>query len=111
MKTFEKWAEVDLKKRVKAAGGKVIKLGGNQENGLPDDLVIMPGMPALHFYVELKSLKKVPSKLQQVKIGELAKIGCNVGWGNTPYLLETFYCFIGLQNWQISENIKNKYAV
>ena len=109
MKTFEKWAEADLKKRVKAEKGKVIKLGGNQVNGLPDDLVIMPG--GKHFYVELKSLKKVPKPLQFIQMGELSKLGCNVFWGNTPDLLELFYIYIGLANWKVPDKIKDQYAV
>lgn len=109
MKTFEKWAEADLKKRVKAAVGKVIKLGGNQENGLPDDLVIMKG--GYHFYIELKSLGKTVNRLQDIQASQLYKLGCCIWEVNSASDLELFYLFIGLDNWEIKETIKDKYAV
>lgn len=72
---IEKDVETYLVLRAKALGGRTIKLIG--EEGLPDRLVLLPGVPA--FFCELKRPEGGRrSPIQKIVHEKLRKIGCHV---------------------------------
>jgi len=58
----ESMVEKRLVERVRRAGGKALKLGGVNDRGKPDRLVLLPGGQVL--FVELKAPGKKLTKLQ-----------------------------------------------
>lgn len=71
MNNSEKYLERKLVERVKAIGGMCIKIHNPYYRGLPDRLVILPDGGIV--WVELKTLGKKPTKLQQLAHEELRK--------------------------------------
>lgn len=71
MNNGEKYLERKLSERVKAIGGMCIKIHNPYYRGLPDRLVILPDGGIV--WVELKTLGKKPTKLQQLAHEELRK--------------------------------------
>ena len=71
MNNSEKYLERKLAERVKAIGGMCVKIHNPYYRGLPDRLVILPDGGIV--WVELKTLGKKPTKLQQLAHDELRK--------------------------------------
>lgn len=70
-KNNEKYLERKLVKAVEAIGGMCIKIHNPYYRGLPDRLVILPDGGTC--WVELKTLGKKPTKLQELAHAELRK--------------------------------------
>ena len=70
-KSSEKYLERKLVKAVEQVGGMCIKIHNPYYRGLPDRLVIMPDGSTV--WVELKTLGKKPTKLQELAHAELRK--------------------------------------
>lgn len=70
-KNNEKYLEKKLVKVVEQVGGMCIKIHNPYYRGLPDRLVILPDGGIV--WVELKTLGKKPTKLQQLAHEELRK--------------------------------------
>lgn len=70
-KNSEKYLERKLVKAVEQVGGMCIKIHNPYYRGLPDRLVIMPDGGTV--WVELKTLGKKPTKLQELAHAELRK--------------------------------------
>lgn len=70
----ESYLEKRFCRMVTLAGGKAYKFISPGNDGVPDRLVILPG--GRIGFVELKQNGKHPGKLQQVRIGELERLGC-----------------------------------
>lgn len=70
-KTLEKKLRVEIKKR----GGKAYKWVSPGCNGVPDRIVIVKG---LVYFVEMKDVKGKLSKLQELEMRDLKKLGMNV---------------------------------
>lgn len=77
----EKKLERELPRRVKLAGGWCLKLVSIHINGLPDRLCLFPGAKLV--FVELKTTKKKPSKLQRLIHRKLESLGFAV------YIIDT----------------------
>lgn len=71
MNNSEKYLERKLVERVKAIGGMCVKIHNPYYRGLPDRLIILPDGGIV--WVELKTLGKKPTKLQQLAHEELRK--------------------------------------
>ena len=74
--TSEKWIEKTLCNEVKQLGGWAIKLPSYLLNGLPDRLLLMPEGRA--YFAETKSKGASPSKIQQLTINKIKKLGFEV---------------------------------
>ena len=74
--TSEKWIEKTLCNEVKRLGGWAIKLPSYLLNGLPDRLLLMPEGRA--YFAETKSKGANPSKIQQLTINKIKKLGFEV---------------------------------
>lgn len=72
----EKYIEKKFGSEVKKLGGLSIKLLTTHFTGLPDRICLLPG--AKVFFVELKTTKKEPSKIQIKVHGMLRKLGFEV---------------------------------
>lgn len=70
-KNSEKYLERKLVKAVEQIGGMCIKIHNPYYRGLPDRLVVMPDGGIV--WVELKTLGKKPTKLQELAHAELRK--------------------------------------
>lgn len=70
-KNSEKYLERKLVKAVEQVGGMCVKIHNPYYRGLPDRLVIMPDGGTC--WVELKTLGKKPTKLQEQAHAELRK--------------------------------------
>lgn len=68
-KTIEKY----LRSRVDELGGVCLKFSSMTETGYPDRIVLFPG--GLMAFVELKSTGKKPTKLQEIRHGQLREMG------------------------------------
>lgn len=71
----EKDIEQYLVKRAKESGGKAYKWVSPGNDGVPDRIVVFPGVLA---FVELKAPGKKPTPLQLAKHRELESFGCKV---------------------------------
>lgn len=71
MNNSEKYLERKLVEIVKAIGGMCVKIHNPYYRGLPDRLIILPDGGIV--WVELKTLGKKPTKLQQLAHEELRK--------------------------------------
>ena len=65
-----------LRERVKEKGGIAYKWVSPGNSGVPDRIVMLPGMPDI--FVELKAPGKVPTKLQLAQHRRLTKLGRGV---------------------------------
>ena len=74
--TSEKWIEKTLCNEVKKLGGWAIKLPSYLLNGLPDRLILMPQGHA--YFAETKSKGGKPSKIQELTINKIKKLGFTV---------------------------------
>ena len=74
--TSEKWVEKTLCNEVKKSGGWAVKLPPYLVNGLPDRLILMPQGRA--YFAETKSKGTSPSKIQQLIINKIKKLGFTV---------------------------------
>lgn len=74
--TSEKWIEKTLCSEVKKLGGWAIKLPSYLLNGLPDRIILMPQGRA--YFAETKSKGGTPSKIQQLIINKIKKLGFTV---------------------------------
>lgn len=72
----EKTIEAYLRDRVKALGGKAYKFVSPGNNGVPDRLVVIPGIP--DFFVELKAPGRKSTPLQLAKQSEIKRMGRTV---------------------------------
>lgn len=72
----EKNIEKSLWKEVKSLGGWAIKLSASHITGLPDRLCLLPG--GLIFFVEVKTTKKKPRKIQLIVHEKLRNLGFEV---------------------------------
>ena len=74
--------EADLEakcfKLVKKAGGKLKKLGADNDRGCPDRLVILEG--GASFFCEFKKPGCVPTKIQLYRLEELRTLGFVAEW-------------------------------
>ena len=68
--------EAYLRDQVKAAGGKAYKFISPGNNGVPDRLVVIPGLP--DFFVETKASGEKSTPLQHAKQTELIRMGRTV---------------------------------
>lgn len=68
--------EAYLRDRVKAAGGKAYKFISPGNNGVPDRLVVVPGLP--DFFVETKAPGKKSTPLQIAEQNRLIRMGRTV---------------------------------
>ncbi len=75
-KLSEKAIEDYLRNQVKCKGGKAYKFVSPGNAGVPDRMVVLPGMDV--FFVELKAPGKKPTGLQDKKIAELKDLGKDV---------------------------------
>ena len=71
--TSEKWIEKTLCNEVKSLGGWAVKLPSYLVNGLPDRLILMPQGRA--YFAETKSKGASPSRIQQLIINKIKKLG------------------------------------
>ncbi len=72
----EKEIEEKFRIAVKRAGGKAYKFTSPGNDGVPDRLVVMPGG---HIgFVEVKAPGERPTSLQDMRMRELAGLGCLV---------------------------------
>jgi len=69
----EKKLERKLVTEIKSRGGWAIKLSSQHIFGLPDRLCLLPGGGA--FFVEVKTTKKKPTKIQKVVHNKLRGMG------------------------------------
>lgn len=69
----EKLIEKKLREAVKRRGGMAVKLYSAYHTGLPDRLVLMPDGKAS--FAELKTTGKKPTRLQELAMTELRKLG------------------------------------
>ena len=72
----EKLLEQKLKTGVESLGGIYLKLLPDFMTGLPDRLCLIPQGKVI--FVELKTTKKKPRKIQLVMIGKIRKLGFRV---------------------------------
>lgn len=72
----EKEIEEKFRIAVKRAGGKAYKFTSPGNGGVPDRLVVMPG--GRIGFVEVKAPGKRPTSLQDMRMRELAGLGCTV---------------------------------
>lgn len=75
-KISEKTIEEYLRVQVKNKGGKAYKFVSPGNAGVPDRMIVLPGVEA--FFVELKAPGKKPTRLQEKKIYELEQLGRTV---------------------------------
>lgn len=71
--TLEKTIEKYFTKAVRNAGGMSIKLTDEQQNGLPDRLILLPN--GVHAFAEIKAPGKKPRELQKYRIKTLEDRG------------------------------------
>lgn len=77
---LEKNLQYKFKKMLQSAGFLVYKIGGEQNRGLPDLMIVGHGVLQL---VEIKTEKGKLSKLQSATIDKLKNAGANVEvWNN-----------------------------
>ena len=69
----EKTIERYLRCKVDELGGVCLKFSSMTETGYPDRIVLFPG--GLMAFVELKSTGKKPTKLQEIRHGQLREMG------------------------------------
>ncbi len=69
----EKALEKKLQAGTKKAGGICLKLLSKHFTGLPDRVCLFPG--GVIFFVEVKTTKKKPTKIQLYVHGQLKKLG------------------------------------
>jgi Holliday junction resolvase len=72
----EKAIEKRLAKKVEDRGGWTLKMLSTHVTGLPDRLCLLPG--GIVFFVEVKTTKKKPSKIQLFIHRKLRLLGFNV---------------------------------
>lgn len=72
----EKAIEEYLRDQVKSKGGKAYKFVSPGNAGVPDRIIVLPGVDV--FFVEMKAPGKKPTKLQNKKIAELRALGKDV---------------------------------
>lgn len=72
----EKAIERYLRDQVKKLGGVCLKYSSANTAGYPDRVVLLPGGQTI--WIELKSKGKKPTKLQAVRINQLASLGHRV---------------------------------
>lgn len=75
-KEIEQEAEKKLREGVKNLGGKAYKFVSPGNSGVPDRIVILPGLAPI--FVELKKPGEEPRKLQKVQIRTLKRLGQDV---------------------------------
>lgn len=75
-KLSEKNVESYLRIKVRNMGGKAYKFVSPGNAGVPDRLVVIPGVEM--FFVELKATGGKPTVLQEQKIAELDRLGQTV---------------------------------
>lgn len=69
----EKLIERKLREAVKRKGGIAVKLYSAYHTGLPDRLVLLPKGRA--FFAEIKTTGKKPTRLQELAMAALQKLG------------------------------------
>lgn len=85
---LEKDIERYLVKRVKALGGLCLKWVSPGHAGVPDRIVLLPmGRVA---FLEIKAPGKKPTALQLYVLGQLAGLGCEVGWVDSKEAVDAF---------------------
>lgn len=72
----EKAIEAYLVRRVKELGGVCLKYSNPGQVGYPDRVALFPGGRTA--WIELKSWGKHPTRLQQIRIDQLASLGHRV---------------------------------
>lgn len=72
----EKLLERKLSKKIESLGGWSIKLLSTYVTGLPDRLCLLPGGKA--FFVEVKTTKQKPRKIQLIIHNKLRNLGFKV---------------------------------
>lgn len=73
---LEKDVERYLREKVKALGGRCIKLSSQHEEGLPDRMILLPGGKV--FFVELKRVGGKLSAMQKLQHESLRRLGQRV---------------------------------
>ncbi len=73
---LEKNIEEYLRDEIKKLGGKSYKFVSPGNSGVPDRIIFLP--EGKIFFIELKTKKGTPSKLQRLQIRRLKKLGQDV---------------------------------
>jgi len=84
----EKTLERKLCRKVKDLGGWPIKISSQFIKGLPDRLILMPG--GFIYFVELKTTKQKPRKIQVFVHNKLMSLGFTVTIIDSSISLEAF---------------------
>jgi hypothetical protein len=88
----EKLIEKNLCREVKKIGGWSIKLLSTHLTGLPDRLCLLPG--GRLFFIELKTTKKKPTKIQLLIHRKLTRLGFDVYVADsTEVILNILKCY------------------
>lgn len=77
-----------LMRRVKALGGLCFKFVSPGNAGVPDRLIILP-KNGIRF-LELKSVFRKPTKLQQYRLAQLQALGCVAAWADSREAIDEF---------------------
>ena len=78
--------EAYLIRKVCDLGGKCFKFHSPGSAGMPDRLIVLPGVIA---FMELKRLGEKPSDLQAKRIADLRKLRANAYWASTVGMVDT----------------------
>lgn len=78
--------EAYLVRKVRDLGGKCFKFESPGTAGMPDRLIVLPGVIA---FMELKRLGEVPNDLQAKRIADLRKLRATVYWASTVEMVDT----------------------
>lgn len=77
-----------LVKCVMERGGLCLKFVSPGNAGVPDRIVILPGNK-IHF-LELKSISKKPTQLQEYRLAQLRALGCSASWADSKEKVDDF---------------------
>ena len=84
----ERDLELYLIRRVKALGGLCLKFVSPGNAGVPDRIILLPKNDIR--FLELKSIFKKPTKLQEFRLQQLRELGFIAGWVNTKEGVDDF---------------------
>lgn len=93
-KQSEKATDALLRKRIKALGGKYVKLGTQYQSALPDRMCLLSGGRVV--FVEVKSEGEKPTPLQAIEHRDFRALGHRVEVIDTAEQVELF--IISLNN-------------
>lgn len=85
--------EKRLRKKIRKIGGEALKFTSPGMNGVPDRLVLLPGGRAI--FIELKTINGKLSRIQEVRIRQLKKLGFRVECFNSISQIDQFIEEVG----------------